>query len=70
MGYPRCIELDGKFVPWRKLLKRRKEQLQKAAKAEQPALFELKEDHRPIGDSTAAGRYREPSLFSRLDAEG
>src|SRR5260370_39174989 len=26
-----------------------------------------KEDHRPAGDRTAAGRYTNPSLFSRLE---
>src|SRR5271166_466183 len=34
-----------------------------AARIEQPALFELKEDCRPVSERTAAGRYREPSLF-------
>jgi antirestriction protein ArdC len=67
MRYPKCIELDGKFVPWRELVKRRKEQVAKAAKAEQPALFEMKEDRRPAIARTAAGRYREPSLFSGLN---
>ena len=67
MKYPRCIEFDGKFVPWRELVKRRKEQVAKAAKAEQPALFELKDDQKPAAERTAAGRYREPSLFTLLD---
>src|SRR5271167_829548 len=34
-----------------------------AARIEQPALFEFKEDCRPVSERTAAGRYREPSLF-------
>jgi hypothetical protein len=29
----------------------------------QPALFELREDHRPASERTAAGQFREPSLF-------
>jgi hypothetical protein len=34
---------------------------------EQPALFELREDHRPPGERNAAERYSEPSLFTRLE---
>ena len=36
------------------------------AKAEQPPLFELLEDCRPASERSAAGRYSEPSLFSRI----
>jgi hypothetical protein len=32
----------------------------------QPALFALREDHRPAGERAAAERYREPSLFTVL----
>jgi hypothetical protein len=39
------------------------------AKIEQPVLFELKEDCRPVSERTAAGRYREPSLFSLAERE-
>jgi uncharacterized protein (DUF1810 family) len=46
------------------LLQRRREQLAAAARVEQPVLFALKEDCRPILERTAAGRYSEPSLFS------
>jgi hypothetical protein len=35
----------------------------------QPTLFELREDHRPPGERSAAERYREPSLFVRLERE-
>jgi len=70
MANPRFIEIDGKRVLWRDLLQRRREQLSAVGKSEQPALFALKEDHRPIADRSAAGRYLEPSLFSRSDEEG
>jgi hypothetical protein len=60
----RFIDIDGKRFVWRELLQRRCEQLAAAARVEQPALFELKEDCRPVPERTAAGRYREPSLFS------
>jgi hypothetical protein len=51
---------------WRDILKLRKEQVQAAANAKQPALFELIDDSRPRAERTAAGRYREPSLFEVL----
>ena len=63
MASPKFIEIDGKRFLWRDLLQRRREQ-RMAASTEQPALFELKEDCRPISERTIAGRYREPSLFS------
>jgi hypothetical protein len=50
--------------------KLRRAQIQAAAKAAQPALFELKEDRRPPSQRTAAGRFQEPSLFSLTDKEG
>jgi hypothetical protein len=37
-------------------------------KAEQPTLFELREDHRPLGERNAVERYREPSLFTLMDS--
>ena len=40
---------------------------QAIARAEQPALFELREDHRPPGERSAAERYRKPSLFSERE---
>ena len=64
MSAPKFIDIDGKRFIWRELLQRRREQLAAAARVEQPALFELKEDRRPIPGRTAAGRYSEPSLFS------
>ena len=58
------IEIDGKRYLWRELLQLRREQRMAQARAEQPTLFELKEDRRPVAERTAEGRYREPSLFS------
>jgi hypothetical protein len=70
MAKPKFIEIDGKPVLWRDLLSRRREQLAALAKSEQPALFELREDRRPVADRTAADRYLEPSLFSFPEREG
>ncbi len=67
---PKFFEFEGKRVLWRDLVKLRRAQLQAAAKAAQPALFELKEDCRPASERTASGRFQEPSLFSLLGKEG
>jgi hypothetical protein len=42
------------------------EDARKAAPPPQPALFELKNDCRPAGERTAAGRYQEPTLFAKM----
>jgi hypothetical protein len=70
MKEQRFIEVDGKRLLWRDLVEKRREQLRAAAKATQPALFELRDDSRPVSERTAARRYLEPSLFTLLDAEG
>jgi hypothetical protein len=67
MSAPRFIEIDGKRHLWRDLVQRRRAQLATAAEPEQSVLFELREDRRPASQRTAAGRYREPSLFAALD---
>ena len=48
MPAPKFIDIDGKRFLWRELLQRRREQVAAAARVEQPALFELKEDCRPV----------------------
>jgi hypothetical protein len=66
MSFPKTIEIDGKRILWRDLLKMRREQ-RKAARTAQPVLFELRDDSRPAPERTAQGRFEEPSLFSQLD---
>ena len=58
------IEIDCKRYLWRDVLQLRREQRKALAQAQQPTLFELKDDRRPAAERTAEGRYREPSLFS------
>ena len=70
MSRPHFIEIGGKRYAWREVLRLRREQIVECAKAEQPALFALKDDRRPTPDRTAAGRYLEPSLFSIPGREG
>ena len=36
-------------------------------RAAQPTLFELRDDHRPLGERNAAERYQAPSLFTVLE---
>ena len=65
MPLPRFVEIDGRRYLWRDLIALR--QAQARPRAEQPTLFDLREDCRPPGERTAAERYREPSLFTCLD---
>lgn len=67
MSLPRFIEIDGRCHAWRDLVARRRTQA--GPPPAQPTLFELREDHRPAGERNAAERYREPSLFTRLERE-
>jgi hypothetical protein len=66
---PKFIEIEGKRLLWRDVLKLRREQVEAAARNQQPALFELKEDSRPASHRTASGRLAEPSLFSVLSKD-
>jgi hypothetical protein len=65
MALPRFIEIDGRRYLWRDLVALRRAQAMPAA--QQPALFALREDHRPVGELDAAERYREPNLFTVLE---
>ena len=62
---PRFIEIDGRRYLWRDLVALRRAQATPAA--EQPAMFTLREDHRPAGERNAAERYSEPNLFTVLE---
>jgi hypothetical protein len=46
----RYIEIDGRRYLWRDVLRLRREQKKLHARAQQPALFELKHDHRPVAE--------------------
>jgi hypothetical protein len=60
----RYIEIDGKRYLWRDILQMRREQRKALRRAQQLALFELRDDYRPAAERTAARRYLEPSLFA------
>ena len=57
------IDIDGKRYAWKELLRLRAEQSKAERQAQQPTLFELRDDCRPASQQTAAGRYEEPTLF-------
>jgi len=68
MARPRYLEIDGRLYLWRDLVQRYRAQCAKAP--EQPTLFPLREDRRPLGERNAAERYRAPSLFMWLERSG
>jgi hypothetical protein len=63
---PDTLIIDGHALSWQRLLELRREQLEarQVEQARQLTLFELKDDCRPEAERTAAGRYREPTLFN------
>jgi len=65
MPLPRFIDIDGRRYLWRDLVQLRR--TQGTPKQEQPTLFPLREDFRPVGERSAAERYQAPSLFTRLE---
>lgn len=72
MARPDAIVIEGRAYSWRALVAQRKAQLEawRKTQGEQPALFELVHDCRPAAESSAAGRYQEPSLLCWLDDSG
>jgi hypothetical protein len=72
MKAPDTIIIEGRAFSWKRILELRREQLEawKAAQPRQPALFELRDDSRPVAERTAAGRYREPTLLTFLADAG
>jgi hypothetical protein len=65
MRKPDTIIVDGRAFSWRRLCELRKAQLEawRAAQAQQPALFELRDDSRPASERTASRRFAVPSLL-------
>jgi hypothetical protein len=65
---PDTIILDGRAYSWQALCELRRQQIDawRAAQPRQLALFELKNDTRPVAERTAAGRYEQPCLLSLI----
>jgi hypothetical protein len=72
MPKPDIIVIDGHAHSWRQLCELRRQQLDvwREAEGTQPALFELRDDHRPPGEKTAALRYTEPGLLDWQPGHG
>ena len=59
----RYVLIDNKRYEWKEILRLRRQQIEAERRAQQPTLFELRDDRRPPSQQTAAGRYEEPMLF-------
>lgn len=62
----KSVEIGGVRYRWSDILKARREQ-RRAGRQQQPTLFPLKDDARPLGDRSPAERYQSPSLFTLLE---
>jgi hypothetical protein len=62
---PDTLIIDGRAYSWQAICQLRRQQLEawRTAQPRQLALFELKNDTRPVAARTAAGRYEQPSLL-------
>lgn len=62
------LVIDGRAYSWKRLRALRAEQLaaRRDAEGAQPTLFALHEDRRVSSQSSAAGRYAEPTLLDWL----
>ena len=60
---PRFIDIEGTRYLWSDLVELRRAQLAAWREAQQPTLFELIDDSRPVTEHSATDRYLEPSLF-------
>ena len=68
MSRPTTIVIDGRHYRWRDLVRLRQAQRDAARKECQLSLFDaLPEDRRPAYERTASARYRQPTLFTRLE---
>jgi hypothetical protein len=71
MAKPDIILIDGHGYSWQQICELRRQQFEawKAVQPKQPALFDLKEDHRSAAERTAAGRYQEPTFPGLMTGE-
>jgi hypothetical protein len=64
--------VDGRAYSWRRLCELRRAQIeaQNRARLRQLALFELRDDCRPVMERSAADRYQQPSLLDLTNQTG
>ena len=60
----RYVLIDNKRYEWKEILRLRRQQTEAERRAQQPTLFELRDDTRPASQQTARGRYEQPTLFN------
>jgi hypothetical protein len=60
----RYVLIDNKRYEWKEILRLRAEQIEAERRAQQPTLFDLRDDSRPPSQQTARGRYEQPTLFN------
>ncbi len=60
----RYVLIDNKRYEWKEILRLRRKQIEAERRAQQPTLFELRDDCRPASQQTARGRYEQPMLFT------
>jgi hypothetical protein len=60
----RYLWIDNKRYEWKEILRLRRQQIEAERRAQQPTLFELRDDTRPASQQTARERYEEPTLFT------
>jgi hypothetical protein len=60
--------VDGHGFNWQRLCELRKRQLEarRASQAQQLTLFAMREDCRPEGERTSAGRYEAPTMLELM----
>ena len=59
----RYVLIDNKRYEWKEILRLRRQQVEAERRAQQPTLFELRDDSRPASQQTPAGRYEQPMFF-------
>ena len=65
---PDLLIVDGHGFSWQRLCELRRQQLEawRESQARQLALFELKDDSRPVTERTGLGRYEAPTFLDRM----
>jgi hypothetical protein len=59
----RYVLIDNKRYEWKEILRLRRQQIEVERRAQQPTLFQLRDDRPAPSQQTAGGRYEEPTLF-------
>ncbi len=60
--------IEGRAYSWRALCEQRRQQVEawRSQRAKQLALFELKEDCRPVAERTVVSRFEQPTFLGAM----